>query len=75
MKGKVEIDINRCKGCEFCIITCPKKILKLSENLNASGYFIVEVENPEQCTGCALCAEICPDVAIEVWREERTAKD
>ena len=22
----------------------------------------------ETCTGCALCGEICPDVAIRVWR-------
>jgi len=22
----------------------------------------------EQCTGCAICGEICPDVAIRVWR-------
>jgi NAD-dependent dihydropyrimidine dehydrogenase PreA subunit len=22
----------------------------------------------EQCTGCAVCAEMCPDVVIEVWR-------
>jgi len=21
-----------------------------------------------QCTGCAICARICPDIAIEVWR-------
>ena len=20
------------------------------------------------CTGCAICARICPDIAIEVWR-------
>jgi 2-oxoglutarate ferredoxin oxidoreductase subunit delta len=25
---------------------------------------------PEQCTGCALCAEMCPDVAIAVFKEQ-----
>ena len=23
---------------------------------------------PGDCTGCAICAECCPDVCIEVWR-------
>ncbi len=75
MKGKVEIDITRCKGCGYCVLTCPKGVLKLGETLSASGYFIAEAVTPQQCTGCALCAEICPDVAIEVWREEKTMTD
>jgi 2-oxoglutarate ferredoxin oxidoreductase subunit delta len=27
------------------------------------------VRRPQKCTGCALCAEMCPEVAIEVWRQ------
>jgi NAD-dependent dihydropyrimidine dehydrogenase PreA subunit len=23
---------------------------------------------PEDCTGCMLCAFVCPDVAIEVYK-------
>jgi NAD-dependent dihydropyrimidine dehydrogenase PreA subunit len=23
---------------------------------------------PDDCTGCAICAETCPDVCIRVWR-------
>ncbi|MDY6912384.1 MAG: 4Fe-4S binding protein [Chloroflexota bacterium] len=25
--------------------------------------------NNGECTGCAICALVCPDVAIEVYRE------
>jgi NAD-dependent dihydropyrimidine dehydrogenase PreA subunit len=28
----------------------------------------VIIENEGQCTGCTICAEVCPDVAIEVWK-------
>ena len=27
--------------------------------------------DPEKCTGCALCAEMCPDVAIAVFKEPK----
>ena len=27
--------------------------------------------NKIECTGCALCAVCCPDVAIEVYRETK----
>ncbi|RMG72283.1 MAG: 4Fe-4S dicluster domain-containing protein [Nitrospirae bacterium] len=74
MKGKIIIDSKRCKGCEYCVLTCPKGVISLSDSLNSMGYFFAEVTEPEKCTGCALCAEICPDVAIEVWREEKTTK-
>jgi 2-oxoglutarate ferredoxin oxidoreductase subunit delta len=25
-------------------------------------------KNKKGCTGCAMCATVCPDVAIEVYR-------
>jgi len=33
------------------------------------GYYPVEYVDPEdKCTGCMLCAIICPDVAIRVYK-------
>ncbi len=30
----------RCKGCGFCVITCPKKLIEIeTANFNAAGYF------------------------------------
>ncbi len=77
MKGRIDIDKERCKGCGLCIQVCPKHNIEISEQLNSKGYYPatfhdqdVESGNSE-CTGCSLCAITCPDVAIEVWREEK----
>jgi 2-oxoglutarate ferredoxin oxidoreductase subunit delta len=37
---------------------------------SARGYRPATLVDPNgQCTGCLLCATICPDVAITVYRE------
>ena len=78
MKGRIEINRELCKGCGFCVATCRKEQIKISNTINSKGYFPAEfkgkdVTNPDdiECTGCALCAITCPDVAIEVYREEK----
>lgn len=78
VKGRIEIDEERCKGCGLCITVCPKKQIEISDSLNTKGYYPArfrekDVKDPDviKCTGCALCAVTCPDVAIEVYREEK----
>ena len=36
--------------------------------INRQGYASAVFERPDDCTGCALCAETCPDACILVWR-------
>jgi 2-oxoglutarate ferredoxin oxidoreductase subunit delta len=39
------------------------------DTFNARGYRPVQLVDPYQrCTGCALCALICPDVVLTVYR-------
>jgi 2-oxoglutarate ferredoxin oxidoreductase subunit delta len=68
MKGKIEINQGLCKGCELCISFCPKNLIALSNKLNAAGYLPSEYKGGTECTGCASCAIVCPEVAIEVYR-------
>ncbi len=68
---RVEIDRDRCKGCELCVNACPKGVLGMSTEINLKGYFYSEVVNPEACIGCKICATTCPDVAIEVFKEPK----
>ena len=65
---KIEVDIDRCKGCELCIPACPKDVIGLSETFSGSGYYPATMVNPEPCNGCRLCAFVCPDVAITVYK-------
>jgi 2-oxoglutarate ferredoxin oxidoreductase subunit delta len=58
----------RCKGCGLCVMACPKKILRVSEKINRSGYQVAEVKDMNRCTGCKFCAEMCPDVVITVFK-------
>ncbi|OGW49398.1 MAG: tungsten formylmethanofuran dehydrogenase [Nitrospirae bacterium RBG_19FT_COMBO_42_15] len=60
-----------CKGCELCVVACPKKIIALEEGFNSQGYHPAKLIDADKCTGCAMCAEMCPDMAIEVYKEEK----
>ena len=54
-----------CKGCEMCVIACPKHIIALDKSItNNKGYHPAHVTNQDECTGCGSCATMCPDVAI-----------
>jgi 2-oxoglutarate ferredoxin oxidoreductase subunit delta len=64
--ASVKIAKDTCKGCGLCTLYCPKKIMRISEALNAKGYHPAEVSDPDACIGCAFCARMCPDCAIEV---------
>lgn len=63
---RVQIDKDRCKGCERCNDACPQHILAMSQDMNVKGYHYSVVVDPSRCIGCRMCAISCPDVAIEV---------
>lgn len=66
---RVVIDTELCKGCRLCVIACPRDIIVIGETPNSQGYFTAVFDDQkEKCTSCALCAETCPDIAIEVFK-------
>lgn len=64
--ARIHIDEDRCKGCSLCVIACPKKLIGLSNRINAKGYHSSECSDMSACIGCAFCAMMCPDSAISV---------
>jgi 2-oxoglutarate ferredoxin oxidoreductase subunit delta len=66
--GRIEIDFERCKACDLCVPACPKNCIVTGSRINKSGFPAAVFARPEDCTGCAISAEACPDVCIEVWR-------
>lgn len=70
-KAKVIIKKDRCKGCELCISVCPKKIISIDDfDVNINGYHAARIFNEEECIACANCGIICPDGAINVYKEQ-----
>lgn len=70
MDKRVTFRQDNCKGCGLCVEACPKKIIKLGEEINKLGYHPAVVDDEEQalCISCAICARMCPDAVIEVFR-------
>lgn len=70
MSGRIAIDKEKCKGCNYCVMSCPKGVIAIDTEFNKSGYFPAVAVYMEKCTGCSLCAYMCPEICIEVWKEE-----
>ncbi len=53
----------------MCVVVCPNNCIVISKKSNKTGYFPAQANNTD-CTGCAACAIICPEVIIEVYRDD-----
>ena len=45
-----------------------EQVLAVGKNVNSKGYEYIEPVNQEACIACCMCARICPDGAIEVYK-------
>ncbi|MBN1198295.1 MAG: 4Fe-4S binding protein [Bacteroidales bacterium] len=73
IKGDIVVNIERCKGCEVCIASCPFSCIAMSEEVNSKGYHFAMKVN-DDCTGCSNCAIVCPDGVITVYRAKVSAE-
>lgn len=51
------VDLEKCTGCQLCVrtLSCP------AMSITADGKMVID---PTTCSGCGVCAEICPSNAI-----------
>lgn len=66
--NEVRINTERCKECGYCIRYCPKGCLKKGETINKRGYY-APVYEAEGCIGCGICALVCPDTVLTVYKD------
>jgi 2-oxoglutarate ferredoxin oxidoreductase subunit delta len=62
------IDAEWCKGCGICIHFCPKHVLEFNKQGKAMA------ARPEDCIACLLCELRCPDLAIQIIKEDDNEK-
>lgn len=68
IRGAIVVNIEKCKGCEVCVVNCPTKTIVLAREVNSKGYNYAYAATPEACIGCANCAMVCPDGVITVYK-------
>lgn len=59
----LRIDSTKCIGCNICIRTGCPALHKSALTHEKTGRRLTEID-PLQCTGCEVCAQVCPQNAI-----------
>lgn len=49
--------IKNCYGCGVCSASCGKRIISIE--LNQDGFYEPRIKDPDKCTNCGLCLEVC----------------
>lgn len=71
---KLELNENRCKGCELCVQACPRTVLAMGTQINALGYRPAMAVAADRCTGCKACALVCPEVVFAIYQSAQEVR-
>lgn len=64
MNKKNISDVHNCYGCGVCSKPCPVHIIDL--RLNDEGFYEPYLTEPDKCTHCGLCRDVCAYVKDEL---------
>jgi len=59
MAFQVEVDADKCIGCEECVEVCPVDVYEMEDGKSVPV-------NADECLGCESCLEVCEQDAITV---------
>lgn len=67
--GSWSVYYGLCKSCYMCVEKCPFAAISVdSGELGVYSTPSVKVD-PQKCTLCQICEQICPDCAIRIEKE------
>ncbi len=68
-RGEIVIDEMMCKGCGYCVKFCTRGCIEIAgDKFTPQGFLLPTFINQENCNACSVCAWMCPDFAIEVYK-------
>lgn len=56
----IEIDIDKCAGCEACVGACPVGMYSIENGK------VKTIKEMSECAGCHACESVCPNGAIKI---------
>jgi ferredoxin len=65
VRGRPQVDSNKCNGCGACVSLCPTTALRIVDNPDTRKMEL----NLSRCIFCGRCGEICPEGAINGQNE------
>ena len=66
--AKISISRVFCKKCGICANVCPKQVYEFN------GLEGPQVAKPDDCIFCDLCIMMCPEMAIDITKNQKTEK-
>lgn len=55
----------KCQGCTYCVMACPRNAISQTDSINGKGYRPIQV-NHGKCIGCGACYTVCPDYVFTI---------
>lgn len=71
LRGRLEVDANKCIGCGSCVRTCPSRLIKIENTEDERTVMFTA----GRCIYCGRCAQSCPEKAIHITHEFELATD
>ncbi len=59
MSFVVNVNAEKCEGCEECVDVCPVEVFEMADDKSVPV-------NADECLGCESCVEVCEPGAITV---------